>query len=135
MTPAAGVLISRLGSSAFTETDGVSAAFALTGVGLATTFVTPYALASVSKSFTDGKGFTISPEAEIGYRHDEAAQGGAFTLTAADGTVFTATASASPRAPRSSASGSPPAATAGRPTSSTAAKRPANGPTRAPWWG
>jgi uncharacterized protein with beta-barrel porin domain len=89
VTPAAGVLISRLGSSAFTETDGVSAAFAVTGVGMATTFVTPYALASVSKAFTDGKGLTIAPEAEIGYRHDEAAQGGAFTLTAADGTVFT----------------------------------------------
>jgi len=88
ISPAAGALVSRLTASAFSETDLVSAAFAVKGQGQSASFATPYVSVGISQSFMNGA-IAITPDAEIGYRYDQAAQGQRFTLTAADSTVFT----------------------------------------------
>ncbi len=88
-TPAAGVIITRLNGPSFAETDPVAdGAFAVTGQGAGTTFVSPFAKVGVSTAFKSASGVTWTPEMELGYRRDEAAEGAAFTLTAVDGTAF-----------------------------------------------
>jgi autotransporter-associated beta strand protein len=88
VTPAAGVVFSHLTSSAFSETDLVSAAFAVKGAGQALDTATPYVNVGLSKDFVDAGGVTYTPDVQIGYRYEGGAHGQAFTLTAADTTVF-----------------------------------------------
>jgi hypothetical protein len=88
-TPAAGVIVTHMTGRGFAETDSVdNGAFAVSGQGPAVTFVSPFAKIGVSRSFTDNGGVTWTPDAEVGYRRDGAAEGRAFTLTAVDGTSF-----------------------------------------------
>ncbi len=90
VTPAVGVIVTHLTGPGFGETSPVdNGAFAVIGQGAAVTFVSPFAKIGVSRSFTDVAGVTWTPDAEIGYRRDGAAAGGAFSLTAVDGTAFT----------------------------------------------
>jgi hypothetical protein len=65
----------------------LSSAFAVDGQGAPVTFVTPFVSLGLSHAFQSGA-ITYTPALEIGYRHDEAAAGAAFALTAADGTSF-----------------------------------------------
>ena len=88
VTPAAGAQFSHVTSSAFSETDLVSAAFAVKGVGQSVNFASPYVSVGVSQSFLSGGGMSITPDAQVGYRYDQAALGQRFTLTA-NSTVFT----------------------------------------------
>ena len=88
ITPAAGVLISGVSGGAFSETNPLSAAFAVTGTDQSRTLVSPYAVIGVSHAFTSGDGMVVAPGIQVGYRYDAAAQGGRVTLVAPDGTVF-----------------------------------------------
>jgi hypothetical protein len=88
ITPAAGVLISGVSGGAFSETNPLSAAFAVTGNDHSRTLVSPYAVVGVSHAFTSGDGMVVAPGIQVGYRYDAAAQGGRVTLVAPDGTVF-----------------------------------------------
>jgi outer membrane autotransporter protein len=88
ITPAAGVLISGVSGGAFSETNPLSAAFAVTGTDQSRTLVSPYAVIGVSHAFTSGDGMVVAPSMQVGYRYDAAAQGGRVTLVAPDGTVF-----------------------------------------------
>jgi hypothetical protein len=57
VTPAAGVIVSRLSGSSFAETDPVdSGAFAVTGRGSTQTFVSPYVTVGVSQDFVTASG-------------------------------------------------------------------------------
>jgi hypothetical protein len=87
VTPAAGIIVTHLSGPSFIEGDAVNGAFAVAGQSASTTFVTPFVNLALSHAFQSG-GVTWTPDVEIGYRHDQAAQGAAFALTAADGTVF-----------------------------------------------
>ena len=88
VTPEAGVILSHLTSSAFSETDLVSAAFAVKGAGRALDTATPYVNVGFSKDLIDAGGVTYTPDVQIGYRYEGGAHGQAYTLTAADTTVF-----------------------------------------------
>jgi hypothetical protein len=89
VTPAAGVMFSRVTFGSFSETDLVSSAFAVKGQGQSATFASPYVSVGLSQAFVSSGGLSITPDAEIGYRDNQAAQGERFSLTAADSTVFT----------------------------------------------
>jgi outer membrane autotransporter protein len=88
LTPMAGVLISDISAPAFAEHNGANAAFAVTGAASRGTFVSPYATLALSRSFTTASGAVVTPDAEVGYRHDALAAGLSQSLVAADGTVF-----------------------------------------------
>jgi hypothetical protein len=87
VTPAAGVQVSWLGSSAFAERQP-QAAFAVSGSGDGATFASPYVRVGFARSFTRADGLVITPDASIGYRYDAIGAGESFTLTASDGTLF-----------------------------------------------
>jgi outer membrane autotransporter protein len=88
-SPSVGVVVSHLSGASFAEFDPVDeGAFAVTGQGVAQTFVAPFAKIGLSRAFVTSSGLTWTPDVEAGYREDASARGGAFTLTAADGTVF-----------------------------------------------
>jgi len=88
ITPAAGVLISGLSGGAFSETNPLSAGFAVSGSEQDRTFVSPYALVGFSHAFTSTGGMVVTPGIQVGYRYDAAADGGRVTLVAQDGTAF-----------------------------------------------
>ncbi|HEY3797047.1 MAG TPA: autotransporter outer membrane beta-barrel domain-containing protein [Caulobacteraceae bacterium] len=86
--PVAGVLVSSLRASAFSESDAASAAFALSGAAANQTAVSPFASLSVSRRMTTSSGWELTPDAEAGFRYDAIAAGLNQTLIAADGTPF-----------------------------------------------
>ena len=88
VTPAVGVQFSNLTSAAFVETNLASSAFAVTGDSAHLSAISPYGQVGFSHAFVSGE-TTIIPDLLVGYRYDQAANGGAQTLVAADGTVFT----------------------------------------------
>jgi hypothetical protein len=88
VTPAVGVLASRLSGDAFRETGDVLAAFRVSGDFEARSFVSPYATLQVSYPWTSSNGVTWIPDFELGYRYGDAARGNAVTLVADDGSVF-----------------------------------------------
>jgi uncharacterized protein with beta-barrel porin domain len=88
VTPAVGVQFSHISSDAFAETNLLSSAFAVTGDSAHVSAISPYAQIGFSHAFVSGD-TTIIPDLLVGYRYDEAANGGNQTLVAADGTVFT----------------------------------------------
>jgi len=88
VSPAAGLQVSQLSSSRFSESDPGFAAFAVKGSGQSTTFASPYASVGFSQAFTSGGGIVFIPDVSVGYRYDQTALGQRFTLTAADATVF-----------------------------------------------
>ena len=90
VTPAAGVTFSQLTSDAFSEIDGASSAFAVSGRGRSLNVVSPYVIVGVSHEFVLGGGVVVTPDASVGYRYDDAARGQGFTLQAADATLFDA---------------------------------------------
>jgi uncharacterized protein with beta-barrel porin domain len=90
VTPEAGVTFSQLTSDAFSEIDGASSAFAVSGRGRSLNIVSPYVIVGVSHEFVVGDGVAVTPDASVGYRYDEAARGQGFTLQAADTTLFDA---------------------------------------------
>jgi hypothetical protein len=88
VTPQAGLVFSHLSLRAFSETDLVSSAFAVKGAGQALDTVTPYVNVGISRDFISANGVTYTPDAQIGYRYEGGAHGQAYTLVAADTTVF-----------------------------------------------
>ena len=88
ITPAAGVLFSRLTSGAFVETNAVISAFAVSGGAARLTTTSPFVVVGLSRQFTAGGGVELTPNLELCYRYDASAGGMAQTLVAADGTVF-----------------------------------------------
>jgi uncharacterized protein with beta-barrel porin domain len=88
LTPTAGVLVSSLHTSGFSETAPVMG-FALTGSSTQSTVVSPYALAMLSREFQAGNGLTLTPDVEAGYRSTGGMDGTNLTLTASDATLFT----------------------------------------------
>jgi uncharacterized protein with beta-barrel porin domain len=88
LTPAAGILVSGVSGGSFAEDDPIAPGFALSGTGENATFVSPYTTIGISDAFVTASGVSITPDAEIGFRHDQAAAGQSFTLNAADGTAF-----------------------------------------------
>jgi outer membrane autotransporter protein len=89
ITPQAGVVVGDVSAGAFQETDAMSSAFAVSGVGAHRTFASPFAKIAVSHDFTGEAGLVVTPAAEVGYRYDGPAAELDQTLVAADGTVFT----------------------------------------------
>jgi hypothetical protein len=87
VTPAAGIQVSRISSSAFAERQPQTA-FAVSGSGDGATFASPYASVGFTRSFTRADGLVITPDATIGYRYNAVGAGESFTLSAADGTLF-----------------------------------------------
>jgi len=90
LTPAAGLRISQINLGSFAET-ATQSAFALHAGGLNNTAIQPYLRLSLAGNFTTTSNITLTPAASIGV----ATQTGgnpATTLTAADGTTFTTTA-------------------------------------------
>jgi outer membrane autotransporter protein len=90
VTPQAGVTFSQLTSDAFSEIDGASSAFAVSGRGRSLNIVSPYVIVGVSHEFVLGDGVIVTPDASVGYRYNDAARGQGFTLQAADATLFDA---------------------------------------------
>jgi hypothetical protein len=88
VTPTAGIVLAHQAGDAFAETNPMSAAFAVSGAARSFNTASPYVSVGFSQRFDAGGGLSITPSAEVGYRYDAAASGGAYTLTAADGTVF-----------------------------------------------
>jgi outer membrane autotransporter protein len=88
VTPAVGLLVSSLNSSVFQEHNGANAAFAVSGPGTSTTLVSPYAVLGLSHAFTTARGAVVTPDLQLGYRYDAAADNGRGALIALDGTVF-----------------------------------------------
>ncbi len=88
VTPAAGVAVQRLTSSAFSESFVRSEAFAVSGAARDLTSVSPYATVGFSHTLVTGDGVSVTPDVMLGYRYNSAARGQDVTLVAADGTVF-----------------------------------------------
>jgi outer membrane autotransporter protein len=88
ITPQAGVVIASLSAGAFQESNGQSAAFAVSGLAANGTFVSPFAKVSISHDFTQGGGLVVTPAGEVGYRYDGLASQLSETLVAVDGTSF-----------------------------------------------
>ena len=88
VTPAVGLLVSSLNSGAFQERNGANAAFAVSGPGTSVTLVQPYAVLGLSRAFTTAQGTVVTPDVQLGYRYDAAADHLRTTLIALDGTVF-----------------------------------------------
>jgi hypothetical protein len=88
VTPAVGLLVSGLDSGAFRERNALNPAFAISGPGTDVTIVQPYAVLGLSRPFTTAGGAVITPDIQLGYRYDAAADDGRVTLIALDGTVF-----------------------------------------------
>lgn len=88
LTPAIGVLASRLSGGDFAEGGSVPADFRLT-VHMATkTYVSPFANLQFAYPVVAANGVVWTPDAQLGYRRSAAGAGNAFDLTAADGTAF-----------------------------------------------
>ena len=90
VTPTAGVILSQLSGGGFHETDTLSSAFAISGVGRSLNIVSPYVILGLSHAFVLGDGVILTPDASVGYRYDDASRGQGFTLKAADATLFDA---------------------------------------------
>ncbi len=88
VTPAAGIAVQRLTSSAFTESFPRSAAFAVTGSAKDLTSVSPFATVGFSHTLVTSDGVSVTPDVMVGYRYNSAARGQDVTLVAGDGTVF-----------------------------------------------
>ena len=74
-TPAVGALFSTLRSGAFIEHNSLSPAFAVVGLGSTLTAASPYVTLGLSHAFINPGGLTITPDAMVGYRYDDAASG------------------------------------------------------------
>jgi hypothetical protein len=88
VTPAAGVAVQRLTSSAFTESFARDQAFAVSGSARDLTSVSPFATVGFSHTLVTRDGVSVTPDVMLGYRYNSAARGQDVTLVAADGTVF-----------------------------------------------
>lgn len=88
LTPAIGVVASRLEADAFHETGGGLPGFAVAGLDRDKSFVSPFASIGLSYALSGRGGVTWVPDAEIGYRRSSVARGVDTVLIAEDGTVF-----------------------------------------------
>jgi hypothetical protein len=87
--PAAGIRFATVDADGLAETaSGPLAAFAVRAAGSAYASVQPYATLGVSEDFAAGSGFTITPDALLGYSSDVGDRGKSVDVTAPDGTGF-----------------------------------------------
>ena len=87
--PAAGVRFATVDTSGFSETGaGALTAFAVRAASSVYTSVQPYAALGISEDFATGTGFTITPDALLGYSADIGDRGKSVDVTAPDGTEF-----------------------------------------------
>lgn len=91
LRPSAGIRIASATDAAFAETGrGIVADFAVTGDKMSQTSIQPYATLDVSRRFLTRNFVTITPSVSVGYVVEAGSLGKATTLTAPDGTRFTA---------------------------------------------
>lgn len=88
LTPAIGVIASRLEAEAFRETGGGLPGFAVAGLAHDKSFVSPFATLGFSYALSGRGGVTWVPDLEIGYRRSAVARGIDTILVADDGTTF-----------------------------------------------
>ena len=82
------MLIARQTGGAFSESNALAPAFAVSGAPQSANFVSPYASLGFSHAFTDASGLALTPDLQVSYRYDAAAVGERVTLVASDGTLF-----------------------------------------------
>jgi hypothetical protein len=88
VTPAAGVIASRMTGKGFAEGGAVPDAFRITGDIRDHTFVSPFATLGLSYVIDTASGGQWIPDVSIGYRRSGVAAGSDYVLTARDGTTF-----------------------------------------------
>jgi uncharacterized protein with beta-barrel porin domain len=89
LDPAVGIRFATVAANGFAErASGALAAFAVRAAASDYTSVQPYATLEVSEDFATGTGFTITPDAMLGYSADVGDRGEPVEVTAPDGTGF-----------------------------------------------